>query len=146
MSSMYRTSLGMSNSTARRTCSTERVSSPGTGTLAFSSTRCTCAGVEATAFRRRAAPPRPPRAGTLEALESPLARVGDLEQRVELGQLEERLEIVIEIREAKLPALLANLLGERDENTEARAIDVSSLAEVDQELALPLLQLIEHLL
>src|SRR5688572_33338296 len=114
MSSMYRTSLGMSSSTARRTRSTERVSSPGTGTLAFSSTRCTCAGVEATAFRRRAAPPRPPRASprTLEALESALARVRDLEQRVQLRQLEERLEIVVEIGETQLPTLLANLLRE----------------------------------
>src|SRR5688572_21087547 len=146
MSSMYRTSLGMSNSTARRTCSTERVSSPGIGTLAFSSMRCTCAGVDANAFRRRAAPPRSPRAGTLEALESALARVRDLEEGVELRQLEKRLEVIVEIRESQLTALLTNLLRQRDEDAQPRAIDVSGLAEVDQELALPLLELVQHLL
>jgi predicted nucleic acid-binding Zn ribbon protein len=48
----------------------------------------------------------------LEALESALARVRDLKERVQLRQLEQRLEVVVEVGEAQFPALLANLLRE----------------------------------
>src|SRR6185312_5072083 len=41
-----------------------------------------------------------------ERLERALARVGDLEERVELGELEQSLEVVVEIREPELPATL----------------------------------------
>src|SRR4030095_4143752 len=70
----------------------------------------------------------------------------DLEQGVELGQLEERLEVIIEVGQTELPALFANLLRQRDENAQARAVDVASLAEVDEEFLLTLLELIENLL
>src|SRR5689334_9899208 len=45
-----------------------------------------------------------------EALQRALARIGDLEQRIELGELEQRLEVVVQVRETKLSALLSNLL------------------------------------
>ena len=75
-----------------------------------------------------------------------VARIRDLEQRVELGELEQRLQVVVEIREAQFPALLTDLLRERDEHTETRAVDVAGLGEVDEELLLTALQLVEHLL
>src|ERR1051326_3104460 len=80
-----------------------------------------------------------------EALESPVAGVGDLEERVELRQLEQRLEIVVRVREPQLAALLSNLLRQRHEHTEARAVDVPGLRKVDQEFFLAPLELIEHL-
>src|SRR5215207_4857959 len=82
----------------------------------------------------------------LKALECALSRVGDLEERVELRELEQCLEVVVQIREAELPALLADLLRERHEHPEAGAVDVARLAEVDEKLALAPLQLVEHLL
>lgn len=38
-------------------------------------------------------------ASALEALQRPFARIGDLEERIELGELEQRLEVVVEIGE-----------------------------------------------
>ena len=70
----------------------------------------------------------------------------DLEQRVELGELEQGFQVVVEIRQPQLPALLANLLGERHEHAQPGAVDVAGLGEVDEELLLAALQLVEHLL
>src|SRR4051812_26648949 len=66
-----------------------------------------------------------------EALEATLARIRDLEQRVQLRELEQRLQVVVEVGEAQLAALLANLLRQRHEHAEAGAVDVAGLAEVD---------------
>src|SRR5207302_3659201 len=81
-----------------------------------------------------------------EALQRPVAGIGDLEQRVELGQLEKGLQVVVEIGETKLATLLADLLRERDQHSEAGAVDVAGLGEVDQKLAPAALELIENLL
>src|SRR4051812_20107169 len=81
-----------------------------------------------------------------EAIERALTRVGDLKECVELGELEQRLQIVIEVRETQLSALLADLLGKRYENTKAGAVDVAGLREVDEELLLAPLELVQHLL
>src|SRR5687768_18581350 len=97
------------------------------------------------AARRRAAPCGGSEAGRMvsEALESALARVGDLEEGVQLGELEQRLQVVVEVGQPQLPALLADLLGERHEDAEPGAVDVAGLAEVDEELPLAPLQLVE---
>src|ERR1700722_3025046 len=81
-----------------------------------------------------------------QTLQAALACVGDLEERVEFGQLEQRLEIVVQVREPQLPALLPNFLGQRHEHAQARAVDVAGPAEIDQELPLALLQLIQDFL
>src|SRR5687768_9800746 len=86
------------------------------------------------------------RSDVSERFQRPLAGIGDLEQRVELRELEQGLEVVVEIREAELPALLADLLGERHEDAEPRAVDVARLTEVDQELLLALFELVEDFL
>src|SRR5665647_1615728 len=57
------------------------------------------------------------RAGS-EARQGALARVGYLEEGVELRQLEEGSKIVVQVGEPELPALFANLLGERDQHAE----------------------------
>src|SRR5690348_11165187 len=86
------------------------------------------------------------RSDVSEAFQSPLAGVGNLEQRVELRELEQRLEVVVQVREAELAALFANLLGERHQNAETGAVDIARLAEVDEELLFALLELVEDLL
>src|SRR6185503_13306084 len=68
------------------------------------------------------------------------------EQGIQLGELEQGLEIVIQIRQTQLTALLPNLLRQGDEHAKAGAIDVARLAEVDQELFLTLLELVQNLL
>src|SRR5687768_5330357 len=86
-----------------------------------------------------------PREGS-EARQRAVARIRDLEQRIELGQFEWRLEVVVQIGQPKLTPLLPDLLRERYEDAEARAVDVTGLREVDQELLLSTLQLVQHLL
>src|SRR6185437_8848070 len=56
------------------------------------------------------------------------------------------LEVVVEIREPELPALLADFLGQGHEHAQPGTVDVSRLAEIDQELFLATLELVEHLL
>src|SRR6266545_217216 len=70
----------------------------------------------------------------------------DGEQRVELGELEQRLEIGIEAGEPQLPALFADFLGERDQHAEPRRVDVPGLAEIDDELAGAFLERLEDVL
>src|SRR5690606_16835351 len=116
----------------------------------------------------RAAQPRaaraagaPPSGGAPDPLESKGRRGGgtasegserfvpavrDVEQRVQLGQLEQRPQVVVEAGQAQLAALLADLLGQADEHAEAGGIDVARPGEVDQELACAALELLEHLL
>src|SRR6516225_11626145 len=57
-----------------------------------------------------------------KTLQRAVARIGNLEQRVELRELEERLEIVVQVREAQLPALLTDLLRQRHQHAESRAV------------------------
>ena len=66
-----------------------------------------------------------------EARERAVAGVGDLKERVELRELEQRLEIVVQIRETELTALFTNLLGERDEDAQPGAVDVAGLRDGD---------------
>ena len=55
-------------------------------------------------------------------------------------------EVVVQVGEAELPALLADLLRQRHEHAQAGAVDVARLTEVDEELPLAALQLIQHFL
>src|SRR5690348_2114264 len=104
------------------------------------------------AARAAASPPRfIPRTGrragaSSKALQCSLARIRDLEERIELGELEERLQVVVQIGESQLTALLPDLLREGHEHAETRAVDISRLREVDEELLLAPLQLVQHLL
>src|SRR5215470_6423819 len=60
-----------------------------------------------------------------EVCERLLGRVGDGEQGIELGQLEERPKILVEAGESKLSTKLADPLGERDQRSEPGRVDVS---------------------
>jgi hypothetical protein len=71
---------------------------------------------------------------------------GDLEQRIELRQLKQRLEVVVEIRESEVPIQLANPLRERYQNPQTGAVDVPGPAKVDQELPLSALNFVEDAL
>src|SRR5688500_5639194 len=139
---MYRMSLGISSSIARRMVSSRCEPTSASGLWVILVCRV--------GRRERGRPDgSPPPAGggpCSEALESALARIGDLEEGVELGQLEQGFQVVVEVREPQLTALLANLLGQRDQDAEPRAVDVPGLAEVDEKALLSLLQLIEDLL
>src|SRR5262249_10141665 len=78
-----------------------------------------------------------------KTLQRAVARVGNLEQGIELRELEQRFEIVVQVRQAELPALLTDLLRQRNEHAKSRAVDVSRLGEIDQELLFTALELIE---
>src|ERR1051325_1488771 len=84
--------------------------------------------------------------GASEALKSAGASVGDLEERVELRQLEQRFQVVVEIGEPELPALFPDLLGQRNQHAQAGTVDVAGLREVDQELASATFELVEDFL
>src|SRR5688500_13021832 len=79
-------------------------------------------------------------------LERFVAAVRDVEQRIELGQLEQRLQVLVQSGEAQLTALLADLLRQADQHAQARAVDVAGVREVDEELPLPGVQTLENLL
>src|SRR3954471_1262800 len=81
-----------------------------------------------------------------KALKPPIAGIGNLKERIELRQLEQRLEIVVQIGQTKLTALLANLLRERHQDTKAGAVDVAGLRKVDEKFLLAFLHLVEDLL
>jgi len=49
-----------------------------------------------------------------------LGGASDREEGVKLGQLEQRLKILVQAGEAQVPALLANLLGQRHEHAQPR--------------------------
>src|SRR5690606_19860317 len=82
----------------------------------------------------------------LEGRERLLPRPGDVEQRVELRQLEQRAEVVVQICQAQLAALLADLLRQAHEYAQTGRVDVPRAGEIDQELARAGLQLLEDLL
>src|SRR5262249_30649663 len=92
-------------------------------------------------------PPWPPSGGRrgadgtasdarLKAGEGLLGRLGDGEERVELGELEERAEVFVEPGEPELAAGLADLLGEGYQRAKAGRVDVSRARKVDQEAPL----------
>src|ERR1041384_6540359 len=56
------------------------------------------------------------RSSRLEGSERLLGGAGDREERVELGQLEQRLEVFVETRQAQLSALFANLFRQGDQD------------------------------
>src|SRR5262249_23613803 len=56
--------------------------------------------------------------------------VSNVEQRVELGELEEGTEIFVQAGQAELAFRLANLAGKRDQHAETRGIDVPGVGEV----------------
>src|SRR5262245_59302195 len=68
----------------------------------------------------------------------------DVEEGVELGELEKGPEVLVEILEEKLSAVLANLLGQRDEDAESGAVDVAGVGEVDDEAAPTSIDLVQH--
>src|SRR4051812_10818064 len=117
---MKRTSFGMSSSITRRSGAPD-----GLGSAAIMCPRYASEGENGSGRRRKS----PEGARSLwewrcsEALQRAIAGVGDLKQRVELGKLEERLEIVVQVGQPKLATLLADLLGQRDEHAEAGAVD-----------------------
>src|SRR5512134_2772838 len=55
-----------------------------------------------------------------ERLQGLVGGVGDQEQRVELGELEQRAEVFVQAGEPELAARLAQLLGERHQRAQAR--------------------------
>src|SRR6266576_1179873 len=75
-----------------------------------------------------------------------LGGLGDGEERVELGELEQRLEVLVQPRQPQLAALLADLLGERHQDTQSRGVDVAGAGEVDDEPPGAALDGVEHLL
>src|SRR5712692_804025 len=96
-------------------------------------------------------PPRPVRrtsrrSGGLEGSVRLLRGAQDGKQRVELGELEEGLEVLVEAGEAQVPPLLADLLGQRDEHAQPRGVDVAGAGEVDDELLGAAFQRVEDLL
>src|SRR5690606_12075697 len=78
--------------------------------------------------------------GPSERRERLLRRVGDCEERVELGQLEKGAEVVVEAGDAQFPALFPRLPGHGDECAEPGGIDVAGAGEVDHEPALAVRQ------
>src|SRR5690554_3256015 len=79
-----------------------------------------------------------------EALETAFATVGDVKKRVELGQLEQRLQVVVQVRQTQLAIDLADPLGERDQHAEPGTVDVAGLSEIDKELPFSTFQLLQH--
>src|SRR5439155_725591 len=69
----------------------------------------------------------------LERGERFLRRLRNGEERVQLGELEQRLEILVEAGEPEVPALLADLLRQRNQDAEPGRVDVARLGEVDDE-------------
>src|SRR5688500_12908614 len=136
-------SLGISSSIARRTLSSGSVPPSSSGRWLIPFCRAERGNGDGARVRRRS--PRWWEARS-EALERALARVRDLEECVELRELEQGLEVVVEVREPQFAALLANLLRERHEDAKPGAVDVTRLAEIDQEALLALFELIEDLL
>src|SRR4051812_47397005 len=110
--SMYRTSLGMSSSITRRresSCGTVSAAAVIRGTLSREGRKR-----ERAPTSRHAAGSTPAHANRCsEALERSVACIGDLEKRIELRQLEQGLQVVVEIGQAQLSALLADFLGQR---------------------------------
>src|SRR2546423_1551953 len=64
----------------------------------------------------------------LEGGDRLLGGLQDREQRVELGKLEQRLQVFVEPRQAQIPALLADLLREGHEEAQARPVAVARAA------------------
>src|ERR1051325_1543704 len=58
--------------------------------------------------------------------------VGNVEQRIELGQLKERPQIFIETGEAEFPIRLPDLPRERHQHPETGGVDVAGVGEIDQ--------------
>src|SRR5687767_10517246 len=69
-----------------------------------------------------------------------------MEERVELGQLEQGAQVLIQVGQTQLAPLLANLLRQADQDAEPRGIDVARIREIDQELARAGLELFEDFL
>src|SRR3989304_2335923 len=81
-----------------------------------------------------------------EAGEGLLGGVGNREEGVEFGELEEGPEILVEPGEPEIAAGVAELLGQRHEGPQARRIDVAGVGEVDQHLPITGLDGVQHLL
>src|SRR5688572_2824137 len=86
------------------------------------------------------------RDGGLHARHRLLPGVRDLEERIELGELEERPQILVQVRQAQLAPLLADLLGEAHQHAQPRGVDVARVREVDHELAIAVLELLQDFL
>src|SRR5205807_3960706 len=82
----------------------------------------------------------------LKSGERLLWRARDREERVQLGQLEQRLEIFVQAAEPEVSTLLADLLRERHQDAKAGRIDIAGLGEVDDELLATGFERVEHFL
>src|SRR5690606_33765577 len=69
-----------------------------------------------------------------EGSESLVAGPGNVKQRVQLGQLEERAQVLVQVREPQLAALLANLLRQADQYAQTGRVDIACRRKIDQEL------------
>src|SRR6185369_8367719 len=128
------------------TSSDTRRPASGGSNAAMEGARAAREGGVAPGATMRGPPTGGPRRVRSEARERAVARIGNLEERVELRELEQGLEVVVQVREPELPALLADLLGERDQHAQPGAVDVARLGEVDEEFLLSALELVQHLL
>src|SRR5688572_1914302 len=85
-------------------------------------------------------------AGSSEGRERLRATRCNVEQRVQLRQLEERAQILVQVREPQLAALLTDLFRQTHQHAEPGRVDVARAGKVDQELPRPTLQLLQYLL
>src|SRR5438034_7519850 len=103
-------------------------------------------GIRARPVRRIAARRRSGRAriGGAARLRSWLVWLVEREERVEPCELEQRTEILVQIREAERSVRLPDPLGERDRRSKAGAIDVARFGKIDDESAGATLDLGRH--
>src|SRR5690242_4584720 len=111
-----------------------------------SATNARSDGTESTSSTSPASLPRRTAIFTSEGGEGFGRRLRDGEQRIELGQLEEGLQILVQAGQAEVPALLPDLLGEGDEDAQSRRIDVARGREIDHEFPGAAVQGLEDLL
>src|SRR5262245_4268044 len=70
--------------------------------------------------------------------------IAHAEENVELRQLEKRRQVLVEVCQAELPTLRADLPQEGDQHPDTGTVDIAGPTEVDEELALAALEFFEH--
>src|SRR5574341_1634644 len=81
-----------------------------------------------------------------EAGEGLLGGVGNREQGVEFGELEEGPQVFVESGEPQVAARVTQLLGQRHQRAQARGIDVAGIGEVDQHFPIAGFDGVQHFL
>jgi len=81
--------------------------------------------------------------GLLEPVQCLFARIGDREERVQLRELEQGSQVLVETGQPELAVLFTNFLGEGNEHAQTGGVDVARLRKIYDELAFPILKLIE---